>query len=73
MFNFCQAYFLKENRYQIIMSLQSNHALLTSPHTKFEAIMPKEVEALAFLIKAVHHKRFQIKEAITFELYHLWG
>ena len=29
--------------------------------------MSKDVEALAFSAKAVHCKRFQIKEAITFE------
>ena len=55
------------------MSLQSNSTLLTSLQTKFEAITPKDVEQVVFLAKVVCHKRFQIKEAITFDLYHLWG
>ena len=36
-------------------------------HPKFETIMPKDVEALVFLVKAVCHKKFQIKEVITFD------
>ena len=35
--------------------------------TTFEAIKPKDVEILAFLVKAVHHKRFQNKETIAFD------
>ena len=56
-----------------ILSLESNSTLLTSLQTKFEAITPKDVERVAFLAKAVRRKRFQIKEAITFESYDLWG
>ena len=55
-----------------ILSPQSNCTLLTSLQTNFKAIKPKDVEAVAFLAKAVHHKRFQIKEAITFHSKHLW-
>ena len=46
---------------------------LHSKVTEFEAITPKDVEQVTFLAKAVRHKRFQIKEAITFGSYHLWG
>ena len=53
-------------------SQESNSTLLTSLWTKFEAITPKDVEQVAFLAKAVCHERFQIKEAITFDLSHLW-
>ena len=35
-------------------------------------MMPKDVEEVAFLAKAVRHKRFQIKEAITLDSQHLW-
>ena len=56
-----------------ILPLQSNSTLLTSLKTKFEAITSKDVEEVAFLAKAVPSKRFQIKEAITFDSYHLWG
>ena len=45
--------------------------LLTSIQAKFETITPKDVEEVAFLAKAVCRKRFQIKEAITFDSYHL--
>ena len=50
-----------------ILSLQSNSALLASLETTFEGVTPEDVEALAFLAKAVHHKRFQIKEVTTFD------
>ena len=40
---------------------------------KFEAITLKDVKQVAFLVKAVRCKKFQIKEAITFDSYHLWG
>ena len=53
--------------------METNSTLLTSLWTKYEAIAPKDVEQVAILAKAVCHKRFQIKEAITFDSYHLWG
>ena len=53
--------------------MESNSTPLTSLQTKFEAIAPKDVEQVAFLAKAVLHERFQIKEAISFDSYHLWG
>ena len=56
-----------------ILSLELNSTLLTYLQAKFEAITIKDVEQVAFLAKAVRHKRFQIKEAITFDSYHLWG
>ena len=71
MLNFYHGYFLKEKGIKIL-SLESNSTLLTSLWTKFEEITPKDVEQVAFLAKAVRRKRFQIKEAITFDSYHLW-
>ena len=59
-------YLLKETDIKIL-PLKSNSALLTSLQIKSEAIAPKDVEALAFLAKAVHRKIFQIEEAITFD------
>ena len=56
-----------------ILSLESNSTLLASLQTKFGAITPKDVEQVAFLAKAVRPNRFHIKEAITFDPYHLWG
>ena len=50
-----------------ILSLESNSTLLRGSQTKFEAIMLKDVEALAFLAKAVRRKRFQIKEGTAFD------
>ena len=69
---FYHGYFSKGKDIKIL-SLQSNSTLLTSPQTKFEAISPKDVDAAAFLAKAVRSKRFQIKEAITFYSWHIWG
>ena len=48
-----------------MLSVQSNSTLLRSTQAKFEALKPEDVEALAFLVKAVRRKRLQIKEAIT--------
>ena len=72
MLNFYHGYFLKEKDIKIL-SLESSSTLLTSVWTKFEEITPKDVEQVSFLAKAVRHKRFQIREAITFDSYHLWG
>ena len=71
MLNFYHGYFLKEKDVNIL-SLQSNSTLLTSIWTKFEAIIVKDVEQVAFLAKADRCKSLQIKEAITFDSYHLW-
>ena len=40
---------------------------MRSTQTKFEAVLQKDVEAFVFLAKSVHHERFQIKEASTFD------
>ena len=63
---FYHGYFLKEKRCQNSVTVIKFYTI-EIPQSKFEEITSKDVEEVAFLAKAVRHRRFQIKEAITFD------